>query len=386
MTPYPAFGERHFPRGVAGWDAPLRPPVVIRPSVFRLVALPSLALLTLGAAFWLFLAQRPSAERPAATDAAPPSWLTIYLTDPVGPQSETLRGGPDARLAEAIDAAGYTVDVAIYHLNLWSVRDALLRAARRGLRVRVVVESDGLFDPEVQDLVQAGIPVLGDRREPLMHDKFTVIDGVEIWTGSMNYSVGSAYRDNNVLLRLRSSALAENYAGEFDEMFEDDRFGPLSVADTPHPVVAIGDSQVETLFAPDDGVAARLIELIAEAESEVDFLAFTFTSDPLAEALFDAAGRGVTVRGVIEREQAEAAGSDYARMRQSGIDVRLDNSPGTMHHKLLLIDGRIVSTGSYNFTRSAEQANDENVVILHDRQAAETIQAEFLRLYGAASP
>jgi len=386
MTACPAFGERQFPRGVAGWDIPLRPPVVTRPSIFRLVALPSLALLTLGAAFWLFLAQRPSEERPAATDAAPPSWLTIYLTNPANPQSETLRGGPDARLAEAIDAAGYPVDVAIYHLNLWSIRDALLRAARRGLRVRVVVESDGLFDPEVQDLVQAGIPVLGDRREPLMHDKFTVIDGLEVWTGSMNYSVGSAYYDNNVLLRLRSSALAENFAGEFDEMFEDDRFGPLSIADTPHPEVRIGDSRVETLFAPDDGVAARLIELIAEAESEVDFLAFTFTSESLAEALFEAAARGVTVRGVIERDQAEAAGSDYARMRQSGIDVRLDANPGTMHHKLLLIDSRIVATGSYNFTRSAEQANDENVVILHDGDAGAALKAEFLRLYQDASP
>ena len=364
----------------------MRPPAVFRSSIVRLVALPSLALLTLGAAFWLFLAQRPAAERSVATGAANPSWLTIYLTDPGDPQSETLRGGPDARLAEAIDAAGYSVDVAIYHLNLWSIRDALLRAAQRGVRVRVVVESDGIFDPEVQDLVQAGIPVLGDRREPLMHHKFTLIDGLEVWTGSMNYSVGSAYYDNNLLIRLRSSVLAENYAREFNEMFEDDRFGPLSIADTPHPEVRISDSRVETLFAPDDGVAVRLIELIAEAQSEVDFLAFTFTSDPLTEALLEAVDRGVTVRGVIERDQAEGAGSDYARMRQSGIDVRLDNNPGTMHHKLLLIDDQIVATGSYNFTRSAEQANDENVVILHDRQAGATLQAEFLRIFQTASP
>lgn len=356
------------------------------PSILRRAALPSLALLILGAAFWLFLAQRPAAQSPAATDAAPPSWLTIYLTDPADPRSETLRGGPDARLAEAIDAASYSVDVAIYHLDLWSIRDALLRADRRGVRVRVVVESDGIFDREVQDLVQAGIPVLGDRREPFMHHKFTVIDGLEVWTGSMNYSVSSAYRDHNVLIRLRSSALAENFAREFNEMFEDDRFGPLSVADTPHPVVTLGDSQVETLFAPDDGVANRLLDLIAGAQSEVAFLAFTFTSDPLADALLEAADRGVVVRGVIERDQAEAAGGDYARLRQSGLDVRLDNSPGTLHHKLLLIDGRIVATGSYNFTRSAEQANDENVIILHDRQAAATLQAEFQRLYQSASP
>ena len=72
---------------------------------------------------------------------------------------------------------------------------------------------------------------------------------------------------------------------------------------------------------------------------------------------------------------------------QAGLDVRFDNSAGTLHHKLLLIDGRIVATGSYNFTRSAEQANDENVVILRrSGDAAALLQAEFQRLYQAGSP
>jgi phosphatidylserine/phosphatidylglycerophosphate/cardiolipin synthase-like enzyme len=219
-----------------------------------------------------------------------------------------------------------------------------------------------------------------------MHHKFTVIDDIEVWTGSMNYSVGAAYRDNNILLRLRNRAVAENYRREFDEMFIDDLFGPLSSPDTPHPRVTIGATTVETYFAPDDGVARRLIELIAGARSEVDVLAFTFTSDPLAEALLQAADRGVRVRGVFERDQAEAAGSDVRRLQQAGLDVRLDNRDGNLHHKLLLIDGRIVATGSYNFTRSAEQANDENLIILDDPAAAALVQAEFQRLYDDGSP
>ena len=359
----------------------------MRTSRLRNILAPGVALLLVAGGYALFASTRPIAPAPLAseTDAAD-AWLGIYLTDPAGPQADSLRGGPDARLAEAIDAARYSVDVAIYHLNLWSVRDALLRAADRGVRVRVVVESDGIFDPEVQDLVQAGIPVLGDRREPLMHHKFTVVDDIEVWTGSMNYSVGAAYRDNNILLRLRNRAVAENYRREFDEMFIDDLFGPLSSPDTPHPRVTIGATTVETYFAPDDGVARRLIELIAGARSEVDVLAFTFTSDPLAEALLQAADRGVRVRGVFERDQAEAAGSDVRRLQQAGLDVRLDNRDGNLHHKLLLIDGRIVATGSYNFTRSAEQANDENLIILDDPAAAALVQAEFQRLYDDGSP
>jgi phosphatidylserine/phosphatidylglycerophosphate/cardiolipin synthase-like enzyme len=378
---------------IAGTPLPIRTPaggierVVARlPSLIRVLALPAIALAVIGAAFGLLARRQESAPPPTGTPAAQADWLAIYCTAPLDPASESLRGGPDARLAEAIDAAVYSVDVAIYHLNLWSVRDALLRAAERGVRVRMVVESDGMFDAEVQDLVAAGIPVIGDRRESLMHDKFTVIDGLEVWTGSMNYSVGSAYQDHNVLLRLRSSALAEDYTREFEEMFVDDRFGPLSIADTPHPVVLIDGTRVEAWFAPDDGVASRLVELIDDARSGVDFLAFTFTSDALAEALLRAEARGVTVRGVIELDQVEAAGSDYARMRQGGIDVRQDSNPGTMHHKLLLIDDGVVATGSYNFTRSAEESNDENVVILFSPEAAAELEVEFAGIYEAATP
>ncbi|MCX6072318.1 MAG: phospholipase D-like domain-containing protein, partial [Chloroflexi bacterium] len=173
---------------------------------------------------------------------------------------------------------------------------------------------------------------------------------------------------------------------EFEEMFVDDRFGPLSIADTPNPAVTIDGTRVEAWFAPDDGVAARLVELIDDARSQVDFLAFTFTSDALAEALLRATERGVTVRGVIELDQVEAAGSDYDRMRQAGIDVRQDTNPGTMHHKLLLIDEGVVATGSYNFTRSAEESNDENVIILYSPEAAAQLEVEFTSIYQAATP
>ena len=106
-------------------------------------------------------------------------------TLPAGPSA-----GPDKVLAGAIDSARLSVDVAAYSLNLWSIRDALISAYRRGVQVRVVMESDNMDVPEVQELIGAGIPVHGDQREGLMHDKFVVIDRYEVWTGSMNYTFG----------------------------------------------------------------------------------------------------------------------------------------------------------------------------------------------------
>ena len=77
------------------------------------------------------------AEMPVSSD-----WYSIYFTDPDSPTARTYRGGPDAYLAEAIDQAILSVDVAIYDFNLWGLRDALVEAHRRGVSVRVVTESD----------------------------------------------------------------------------------------------------------------------------------------------------------------------------------------------------------------------------------------------------
>jgi hypothetical protein len=145
------------------------------------------------------------------------------------------------------------VDVAVLQLDLWSIRDALLEAHRDGVKVRLVVESDYSDSQELQELIEAGIPVLGDRREGLMHNKFTIIDRQEVWTGSMNYTITDGYRNNNNLVRINSPQLAQNYTTEFEEMFVDDSFGPGSPANTPNPSMILNGVRLESCFSPDDG-------------------------------------------------------------------------------------------------------------------------------------
>ena len=81
-----------------------------------------------------------------------------------------------------MDGAKLSVHAAIYSLTLNDVREALLRAHRRGIDVKLVMESDNLGSQDPQMLSSAGISLLGDRRQGLMHDKFVVIDGTEVWT------------------------------------------------------------------------------------------------------------------------------------------------------------------------------------------------------------
>jgi len=333
-------------------------------------------------------AKLPSTNLPAASRTLEPprDWYTVYFSDPGDPSSKSLRGGPDKDLAQAIRAARVSVDVAVLQLNLWSIRDALLEAHKRGVQVRLVTDSDYLDEKEVQQLIEAGIQVLGDRREGLMHNKFAVIDRQEVWTGSMNYTVNEAYRNNNNLIRLQSAQLAENYTAEFEEMFVNDQFGPGSPANTPHPTLQIGETRLQSCFSPDDGCTAQLLKVIRNARQSIYFLAYSFTSDDLANALIERFKQGLKIEGVMEAsQQAENSGTQYDRFRSAGMDVRLDANPNQMHDKVMVIDGQIVVTGSFNYTYSAEKYNDENLLVIDHPQMAELYLAEFERIFNQAN-
>ena len=313
------------------------------------------------------------------------AWVDIYFTNPESPLASQETGGPDGPLAESIDAARLTVDVAVYSLNLRSIRDALIRAHERGVQVRVVMESDNMDSSAVQALIEAGIPVLGDRREGLMHDKFVVIDRSDIWMGSMNFTYSGTYEDNNQLLLFRSVKMAENYTKEFEEMFVDDKFGDNVVPETPNPKISIDGTEIEVYFSPDDGVATPVLELLNSAEESIYFLAFSFTTDEFGEAIRMKAENGLTVAGVMEEEQVKSnIGTEYDLFKQAGLNVLLDGNEGQMHHKTIIIDKRIVITGSYNFSRSAETRNDENLIVIYNDQIADFYLQEFQRVYQLA--
>jgi phosphatidylserine/phosphatidylglycerophosphate/cardiolipin synthase-like enzyme len=328
-----------------------------------------------------------SSDPPGTSPAghSPAGWYRVYFTDPGDPVAGRYRGGPDQDLAETIDAARLSVDLAVMDLDLWSLRDALIAAHQRGVAVRMVVDSDYLDTEEIQQIRESGIPVLGDRRESLMHNKFVIIDRTEVCSGSMNYTVSEAYRNNNNLICIRASRLAQDYTTEFEEMFVDDRFGDGSPRNTPYPALSVEGTRLEVYFSPDDGAAAQLVDLIRGAEQSVYFMAYSFTSDDLAEALLERHQAGVEVAGVLEARQVESnTGSDYERLRHAGLDVLLDGNPNNMHHKVLIIDGQAVVTGSYNFSRSAEERNDENTLVVHSPEVAALYLQEFRRVYAQA--
>jgi phosphatidylserine/phosphatidylglycerophosphate/cardiolipin synthase-like enzyme len=141
-----------------------------------------------------------------------------------------------------------------------------------------------------------------------------------------------------------------------------------------------------TCFSRVERCDVLLISLINRANRSVYVAVYSFTRDSLAAALIYAKERGVEVRVVIERERAYEQGSEYPRLKSAGVDVRLDGNPNLMHHKFMVIDGYVVVTGSYNWSSAAEERNDENVVVIFDRDVAQRFVQEFERVWQTASP
>ena len=314
-------------------------------------------------------------------------WFELYFTDPTSPLASQYTGGPDGPLVTALDKAKLSIDVAAYSLSLNSVRFALINAHDRGVTVRMVMESDNMDRSDPQALIAAGIPIVGDEQPGLMHDKFIVIDKTEVWMGSINYTDSGTYEDNNNMMRILSTKVAENYSVEFSEMFDEHLFGPDTRATTPHSDLTLDGIELKNYFSPDDGVLGQLAPLLNSAQKSIYFLAYSFTSNELGDIVRAKHAAGLTVKGVMETEQVKSnQGTEYDPFLQAGVNVREDGNPGQMHHKVFIIDGKIVAFGSYNYSQSAENNNDENVIIVYSDAIADQFMQEFNRVWKVAQP
>ena len=161
----------------------------------------------------------------------------------------------EQELLNHLNAATTSIDVALYDFNRASVRDALIAAAGRGVAVRVVTDDEAYADPDYaphfQALEAAGIGVVNDGRSSIMHNKFLVIDGTVVWTGSTNLTDrGFTYNHNNSLV-FTSTLLADIYTIEFEEMFVGGLFGTAKSDNVTHTLDYNG-IPLEVYFSPTD--------------------------------------------------------------------------------------------------------------------------------------
>jgi len=141
-------------------------------------------------------------------------------------------------------------------------------------------------------------------------------------------------------------------------------------------------AEIKVFFSPDGGAAEEIIRQIENAESYIDIAMYSFTYEPIAEAVIRAKNRGVRVRILMDKVQSQGRYSKYKFFLENGVAVILDRHPGIMHNKIAVIDGRVLFTGSYNWTRSAEQLNQENLLEFIDEEVVEgEIEEEIIKIY-----
>jgi hypothetical protein len=337
-----------------------------------------------------------SESRPFATQSTSSGQIKVFFNhalDPSFANGFTPEGQSSAAVvAETIDrinGAQQSLDVAMYNNNRTDITNALKNASARGVRIRYVAALDA-SNTALQPI--PAFPVLLGNTEALMHDKFMVVDANlphQSWvmSGSLNWTNQNINTDFNNTLFIQDQSLARAYTLEFEEMWGgqdvqpnplNSRFGSAKRDNTPHHFV-VGGHAVDSWFSPSDRTTAHIVENVYTAEMEMLFATFSFTKDEIGDAVVDIFSNNIPVRGMIENISDPGVEIDY--LNSVGIDCRPHAITGDLHHKYAVIDANgsdpKVITGSHNWSVSAETANDENTLVLHDERLASLFKAEF---------
>ena len=332
-----------------------------------------------------------TAPTPAAVLNQAEGSLAVFFTTPelVYPDvpRDRLPPSPEQAILADLATATRSIELVSFEYNLVSIAEALARASARGVVVRLALDRESLSNPAMAKwagiVEDAGATISWETSDAFMHSKFIIVDNRLVWMGSWNATTNDTYRNNNNLLRITVPALVKNYAAEFARM-AGGTFGTSKSGATPAPSVRLANVTVANYFSPREPVQARVVDWVQRARSSVEVLAFSFTADELGDALIARHAAGVPVRVVFEARNATGVGSEFGRLQQQGVTVLKDGNCYTMHHKVIIIDRRVVITGSYNFTARAEGVNDENTLVIENPALAQAYLAEFERVYAQA--
>jgi phosphatidylserine/phosphatidylglycerophosphate/cardiolipin synthase-like enzyme len=124
--------------------------------------------------------------------------------------------------------------------------------------------------------------------------------------------------------------------------------------------------EIKVAFSPRGGCTDAIVQQLDAAQQSVLVQAYSFTSAPIARALVQAHKRGVHVEVILDKSQRSEKYSSADFVAHAGIPTYIDAEHAIAHNKIMIIDARVVITGSFNFTKSAEEHNAENLLVIHD--------------------
>jgi len=129
-------------------------------------------------------------------------------------------------------------------------------------------------------------------------------------------------------------------------------------------------NSVSVYFSPKGGCTEAVVRELDHAQKSIRVQAYSFTSAPIAKALVEAKRRGLDVEIILDRSQRSERYSSADFGAHAGIPTFIDAVHAIAHNKIIIVDGEVVLTGSFNFTKAAEEKNAENLLVIHDKALA----------------
>ena len=318
-------------------------------------------------------------------------------------------GGPDnleAAILDFLGGAKHTLAIAVQELDSPAIAEAIIAAKQSGVSVRAILEGDYLSEAPARvdpwavagaheenrrihaALLRANVDLITDLNPAIFHQKFIVRDRgkptAAVLTGSTNFTrtdTGAAVDGSpsggnlNHVLVLHGKEAANQYLLEFERM-RSGTFGAMRERVEPRPrEFTLGGVRVKPLFAPRHGPEMEIMKQMLKARSSIDFAMFTFArSSGIDDTMARLQPLLPRLRGVLDRQQGAHDWAATGMLQLAGVQL-FKNRKGTrvrkLHHKLMVIDERLVIAGSFNYTAPATTLNDENIIVLGDLESTD---------------
>jgi len=336
----------------------------------------------------------------------------------VGPPGLGAADDLEAVIVDFIAGARSKLSIAVQELDSEAIARAILSASWRGVHVELFLEQDYLrtalkrengvpikpvpnagetpeqalervqWGPDTTDLAEnrrilsallrSDVQTRGDFNPKIFHQKFVLRDYFDgkattpgnpaLLSGSANFTVTDTHVNLNHVFVFRNSFVCRQYEVEFNQL-RGGSFGRQRHGDVPETYNLSG-VPVKVLFAPDHTPELEFMKQMLKGSSEIVFAIFTFSgSSGIDDTMVSLARSGMTIRGVLDPGQANQKWAAPKTMKPP-IELFVPKKEGVfktlrkLHHKLMVIDERIVVAGSFNYTQPANDYNDENLFVI----------------------
>ncbi len=297
--------------------------------------------------------------------------VTLFVNIPSDYPSYSRLSYPCKLLVNKIDNAKKEIDFALYGFDGQDeIINSLIAANKRGVVLKGVYDTKETGEATYPDTMKlTGYAKLtGDNSKYIMHNKFFVIDDKILFTGSMNISFTGCggYNSNSVII-VENPKFVLAYKKEFEQM--SNGIFKTKKEDFSSPFIELGEGVlISANFSPAGSIYQKAVaSAINSAKSEIRASIFVLTDKAIINELIEAKNRGVKVRVLVDATGASGHRGKINALRQAGIKVKIENWGGKNHEKTIAVDDNTLIIGSANFSYSAYYKNDENMILIKDK-------------------